>query len=191
MSLSIRFDDQHLPAFGKNWGRFLLWGIVLVILGVVAICASTIATLISVVALGFLIFFAGAVILIDTLTFWWGKWGGFFLHLLAAILYLIVGAILIMNPIEGSISLTLLLGAFYVVIGLYRIFYSTTAQLPRWGWSLFNGIISLLLGILILASWPSSALFIIGLFVGIDLVFAGWTYIMAALAARTITHRLS
>lgn len=191
MSLSIRFDDQHLPSFGKNWPRFLFWGIVLLLLGIAAICASTVATLISVVILGFFIFFGGAIILIDTLTFWWGKWGGFLLHSLAAILYLIVGLILIMNPVEGSISLTLLLGAFYVVIGLYRIFYSSSSKAPRWGWSLVNGIISFILGILILASWPASSLFIIGLFVGIDLVFSGWTYIMAALAARSITHQLN
>lgn len=191
MGFSTRFDDLHLPVFGKNWLRFFLWGIALVVLGIVAIYASTFATLLSVVLIGFLIFFGGSVLLIDTLSFWWGRWGSFFWHLLAAILYLGVGAVLILNPLEGSISLTLLLGVFYVVIGLTRIFLSSSSQMPQWGWSLVNGLITFTLGVLILASWPASSLFIIGLFVGIDLVFSGLNYMMLALAARRVSKRFS
>jgi uncharacterized membrane protein HdeD (DUF308 family) len=100
------------------------------------------------------------------------------------ILYVVMGAMLIYSPILGSISLTLLLGIFYLMIGMFRLGYSWSMKSPRWGWNLFNGILCLLIGVLILASWPGSSLFIIGLFVGIDLVFAGWAYVMAALAAR-------
>lgn len=189
MSLSIRFHEHHLPAFGKNWLRFLLWGIALIILGTFAIYATTFATLLSVVIIGFLIFFGGSVLLIDTLSFWWGKWGGFFLHLLGAVLYLVVGFVLIMNPVEGSISLTLLLGVFYTVMGLTRLFFSSSSKMPQWGWSFFNGIITFVLGVLILASWPASGLFIIGLFVGIDLIFSGWSYVMLGMAARKIAER--
>lgn len=191
MSLSVRFDDQHLPKFGKNWPRFLILGIALFIIGLFAIGASVLTTLVTIVLLGFLIFFGGAVMLIDTLTFWWGKWGSFFLHFIASILYVGVGLILIMNPLEGAVSLTLLLGIFYTVIGLFRIFFSASSRMPKWGWSLFTGVVTLILGILILSSWPASSLFIIGLFVGIDLVFVGWGYIMAALAARSIRNQLS
>ncbi len=191
MSLSMRFTDLHLPDFGKHWGRFLVWGIVLVILGIAAISASTFATLLSVVVLGFLIFFSGIVILLDTFSFWWSRWGSFWLHLIVALLYIAVGIILIMNPVEGSISLTLVLGIFYLIIGAFRIIFSSTARSPQWGWSLFNGFITFLLGILILASWPASSLFILGLFIGIDLVFLGWTYVMTALAARSVHERLA
>lgn len=186
----LRFSDQHLPTFGSNWAFFLIWGILLVALGVFAIIAATAATLISVMVLGFIIFFGGTVILVDTASFWWGKWGSFFLHLIVALLYLFVGLILIFNPVQASISLTLLLGIFYVIIGVFRIGNSTSIKTPRWGWVLFNGIISLILGILILASWPASSLFIIGLFVGIDLLFVGWAYIMAALAGKAIRAQL-
>jgi uncharacterized membrane protein HdeD (DUF308 family) len=191
MALSLRFDDQHLPVFGKNWPRFLILGIALFILGLFAISATVFSTLITIIVLGYLIFFGGAVMLIDTLTFWWGRWGSFFLHLMASLLYLCVGLILIMNPLEGAISLTLLLGIFYTVIGLFRMFFSISSQLPRWGWNLFTGLITFILGILILASWPASSLYIIGLFVGIDLLFVGLTYIMASLAARNITKQLT
>lgn len=190
MSLSMRFTDQHLPSFGENWLRFLIWGIVLTVIGLFAIYASTFATLLTMVILGFVVFFSGSIIFVDALTFWWGKWSGFFLHLVVALLYLAVGMILIMNPLEGSISLTLLLGIFYLIIGLFRIFNSSSTQTPRWGWALFSGLINFVLGVLILANWPSSSLFIIGLFVGIDLVFVGWSYIMAGLAGKAIAQRL-
>lgn len=182
----IGFRDTHLPAFGKNWGLFLLLGIALIILGCVAISAATLTTLLSVVLLGVIIFISGIVITIDTFTFWRGKWSGFFLHLLFSILYLAVGVMLIKNPVEGSISLTLLLGVFYLVIGVFRVASYTALRTPSWGWGWLNGVISLILGVLILTNWPMSGLYIIGLFIGIDLVFCGWTYVMASLAARKL-----
>jgi uncharacterized membrane protein HdeD (DUF308 family) len=190
MSLSMRFTERHLSSFGEHWLRFLVWGIALTVIGLFAIYASTFATLLTVVILGFVVFFGGSIMFVDTLTFWWGKWSSFLFHLIVALLYLAVGIILIMNPLEGSISLTLLLGIFYLVIGLFRMFNSSSTKTPQWGWALFNGLINFALGVLILASWPSSSLFIIGLFVGIDLVFVGWSYIMAALAGRAIANKL-
>jgi uncharacterized membrane protein HdeD (DUF308 family) len=189
MSLLSPFNDQHLPSFTKNWTLFLIWGIALLVLGFFAISASVLTTMVSIVVLGFIILISGAILAIDALSFWWGKWSGFFLHLIIAILYIAVGVTLIKNPIAGSISLTLLLGIFYIIAGIVRLSYSPSFRMPNWGWGWFNGLISLLLGILILTSWPASSLFIIGLFIGIDLVFSGWTYIMSALVARNLTHK--
>jgi uncharacterized membrane protein HdeD (DUF308 family) len=186
MSLLIPFSEQYLPAFGKNSRRFFLWGIILFVLGCLAISAAAFTTLLSVVFLGFVIFFSGAVMAIDSVTFWWGKWNGFLIHILLAILYLGIGVMLIQNPIEGSVSLTLLLGIFYIIAGIFRIAFSSTLRVPRWGWGWFNGLITLILGILILTSWPASSLFIIGLFVGIDLLFAGWTYMMLGAAGKKL-----
>lgn len=186
MGLLLPLDDQHLPAFGKNWLRFFIWGIALTILGLVAIGASTFTTIVSVVFLGFIIFISGVVMLLDTFTFWWKKWSGFLIHLVVALLYLAVGLMLIKNPIEGSMSLTLLLGIFYIIAGIFRLTVFSVVQAPRWGWGWFNGLITLILGVLIVTNWPASSLFIIGLFVGIDLLFSGWTYIMASLAARSL-----
>lgn len=188
MSFLLPFDTEHLPAFGKNWRRFFLWGIGMVILGYLAISAATFTTLLSVVFIGFLLFFSGAIVAVDTLTFWWGKWSGFFIHLLVAILYLSVGVMLMQNPIEGSVSLTLLLGVFFIVTGLIRILLSSL-KTPRWKWALLNGIVTLILGVLIISHWPASSLFIIGLFVGIDLLFFGLAYLMSALAARNFVRQ--
>ncbi len=178
-----------LVAFSKNWGKFLVWGIILLILGLLAIGFATFTTLLSVIALGFFFFASGIVLIIDTLTFRQRKRKGFVIHLIMGVLYLLLGVVLIGNPIWASVSLTLFLGVFYLVLGLFRIFYSSYVQLPKWGWVLFNGVISLLLGLLILYHWPESSLFIIGLFVGIDLLFAGWAYIMAALAGKALVSR--
>jgi uncharacterized membrane protein HdeD (DUF308 family) len=185
----MQINSQYMAAFGKNWLWFFIWGIALMALGIIAVGATYFTTLLTVVAIGFLIFFAGAVALVDTVTFWWGKWSGFFWHLIGALLYLGVGAMLINSPIEGAISITFILGIFYIVMGAFRMALSFSMQLPRWKWMLFNGVISFVLGILIINNWPASSLFIIGLFVGIDLFFWGWAYDMAALAAKNISQR--
>jgi len=186
MLKSMRFNDLHLPDFSRQWSLYLVWGILLTILGILAIGASVLTTLISIFILGLLLLIAGLVLLIDTFAFWWGKWNGFFLHFILSLLYLIVGIMIIKQPVFASISITLFLGIFYVIIGLYRIFMSSGIRSPRWGWALFNGIVSLILGIFILSSWPASGLFIIGIFIGVDLLFSGWTFIMASLAARAM-----
>ena len=165
MILSLRYSDKHITAFGSNWSKFLYWGIALVVLGAIAICAATLTTMLSVVILGFLILFSGAILIADSFTFWWNKWNGFFLHLLIGILYFFVGLMLVSNPVAASVSLTLLLGIFYTVIGIVRIGFSSTIQAPQWGWGLSNGVITLILGILILTNWPASSLYIIGLFI--------------------------
>jgi len=186
MSNSLQASYLDLSAFSKNWGWFCLWGLVLIALGIAAISAVTLTTVISVVFLGILLLVGGLVVLLDTFTFWWRRWEGFFLHLIFGILYLALGLSFIKNPIEGSISLTLLLGILFIMLGGFRMIYSLILRTPKWGWNLFNGIISLLLGIIIMTNWPVSGLYIIGLFVGIDLIFCGWSYLIAALSARTL-----
>lgn len=177
--------NPHLGTFSKNWGWFFLWGLTLVALGCVAISAATFTTILSVIFIGVVILIAGVVITIDSFTFWWQKWSGFFLHLFMGLLYIATGVILIDTPLLGSIPLTLFLGVFYILVGISRMMYSALLQTPKWGWNFLNGVLSLFLGVLIIAELPNSALFIIGLFVGIDLVFCGLTYIMVALAARS------
>jgi uncharacterized membrane protein HdeD (DUF308 family) len=189
MVFSVNVSTHDLYGFGKNWMSFFIWGLALFLLGLFAVSASTFTTLVTIILLGILLLISGAVVLVDTLTFWRGKGSGFILHLIMAILYLAAGFILVANPLAGSVSITLFLGIMYICIGIFRIIFSLSLQLLNWGWSLFNGIITLLLGILITASWPASSLFVIGLFVGIDLLFAGWTYMMIALAARNLINR--
>lgn len=184
MSMSQNFLDAHLESYSKNWSRFMIWGILLMVLGFIAVSATAFTTLVTVMILGFLIFFSGCVLLLDTFSYWYGRDHGFIMHFLASILYLAAGVVLISNPEAGSVTFTFLLGILYVFLGITRILFSTSIRLPNWGWTLTNGILTLLIGILILGSWPASSLFIIGLFVGIDIFFCGLAYTMAAVALK-------
>lgn len=182
--MTSSFLNENLLGLSRNWGWLLLWGIVLIVLGCAAISAATLTTILSVIFLGVLIFIAGIVMLIDSFKSWWGRWGGFLLHLIISLFYIAVGAMLVKNPVSASISLTLLLGSFYLIIGFFRIIYSFSFLLPQWGLNLLSGIISLVLGALILANWPASSLFVIGLFIGIDLLVVGFTYVIVSLSIR-------
>lgn len=188
MRTMFMMSDADRTAFGNNWGWFLFWGIALMILGIIAISFASVTTLISVVFLGIVLTIVGAVITIDAFQFWRYIWSSFFIHLLMGILYLGAGIIMIKGPASASISITLLLAILYMSLGVFRIIYSLAYQMPNRSWRLFNGIVSLILGILILKAWPNSGLFIIGLFIGIDLLIAGWVYVIGAFAARSLLH---
>lgn len=191
MPSSIRFDDTRLPAFGQNWKLFLIWGGLLAILGLLAISAAAFTTIVSIVILGFLLLAAGIVIGIDAISYHRSTWQSFLLHALLALLYIIVGLSFIFNPINSSLYLTFWLGILFIVIGAMRLIFSTSSRSPNWLWGVLNGFITLILGILILSSWPGSSLMIIGIFVGIDLLFTGITYIMLAIAAHQLANKIS
>jgi uncharacterized membrane protein HdeD (DUF308 family) len=172
-------------AFNKNWSLFLVWGILLVLLGTLAISTTVLTTVISMIFLGALLIVGGVVIVIDAFTFWRRHlWISFWLHIIIGILYFAAGVMLVESPLIGSTYLTLLLGIFYIAAGAFRVITSFTTRQPMWGWNFFSGLIALILGVMILESWPVSGLFIIGLFVGIDLLLIGLVYVWGALAAR-------
>lgn len=166
----------------NTWGWFLFLGIALIVLGMMAIGAATTATVVS-------IEFLGAVLLISGLgqtvyAFWVRQWSGFFISIFAGILYSVIGIFLIIHPLAGAISLTLLLSAFYIIGGLFRITASLMSRFEHWGWALFSGVVKFVLGMLILLGWPSTGLWVLGLFIGIDLIFFGWFWVLIALTAR-------
>jgi len=171
--------------FKRHWARFLVWGLLLIILGGIAIGAATFTTLITVIFLGALILATGILVLIDSFHFWKGKGFSFVLHFMMGALYILVGLICITGPAPASISLTLLLALFFMLLGIFRIWFSLAYKFLGWKWSLVSGILALVLGVLIMANWPASGLVIIGLFIGIDLMVIGWYYVMMSLVAKT------
>lgn len=183
---TLQMSEQYLQASSKSKGWFFVLGLLLVILGAVAISVATFTTLLSVVFLGATAFIGGILVLIDSFKFWRHRERGFWTHLLLGIFYLILGGIFIANPVQGAMSLTLLLAIVYIIIGLFRIFYSMSLRALGWGFALFSGIIAVALGALILMHWPSSSLVILGLFVGIDLIFAGIAYMMMSFASKPL-----
>src|SRR5262249_39372703 len=97
-----------------------------------------------------------------------------------------LGAVMVWGPVVAAEILTLLMGAFFLVAGLFQLITPFVVSLPDWGWHALNGVITLLLGILILAQWPVSGLWVIGLFVGIELIFYGGPWIVLALSLRSL-----
>ena len=170
------------PEMVHHWGWFLGFGIVLMVLGIVAVVRSTTATIASMVFFGWLLVFSSVIQFVEA--FMVGRWEGFFLHLLIAILFGIVGLLMVVRPAISAEALTFLMSVFFLLGGLYQLVAAVWTHLPGWGWHALNGIIAAVMGVLILAQWPVSGLWVIGLFVGIDLIFYGWAWIALALDLR-------
>ena len=115
-----------------------------------------------------------------------GRWAGLYHHWLGAVLFGVVGALIVWRPVVTAEILTLLMCAFFLVAGLFQLITPFIVSLPDWGWHALNGLITLVLGILVLAQWPLSGLWVIGLFVGIELIFYGIAWIALALRLRSL-----
>lgn len=166
----------------RLWKWFLALGIALVILGIVALGAFVAVTLASVLLFGLLFMVSGIIQAVQA--FQTRQSSGFFLHVLAGLFDLVIGVLLVTHPTAGALALTLLLAAFFLVGGLFRSVTALSLRYPSWGWSLLGGIVSLFLGVLLLVEWPGSALWFIGMCIGIDMIFHGWGWVMLALALR-------
>src|SRR5262245_29599790 len=174
---------DEVASLRRMWWLLLALGLVTVVVGLLAISSTFVATLASVLVFGWLLLIAGVTEVVHALMVRNGR--GFALHLLAAALYLLVGFFILEHPVRAAEVLTLLLAASFLVGGVLRIVFSLTVRFPSWPWVLLNGVVDLLLGGLIWAGWPESSLWVIGLFVGIDLLFHGMSWVMLALNVRT------
>jgi len=166
----------------QYWGWFLALGIVVLILGIAAVVRSVAATVVSMLFFGWLLVLAAAVEIAQAVMV--GHWVGFFQHLLSAILFGIVGLLIVMRPIISAEVATVFMAVFFLVGGLFQMVAALAVALPGWGWHVVDGLITLVLGLLVLAQWPASGLWVIGLFVGIDLILYGATWIALALQLR-------
>jgi len=173
-------------AIHEHWVLFLIEGVILVILGIAAIMLPLIATLTFTILIGWVFLISGIAGLVTT--FWARQAPGFWWSLLSAIIAIAAGVVLLMWPITGTVSLTLVLIAFFVVEGVASIMYAVEHrnQLSgRWGWMLVSGIIDLILAAIIFAGLPGTAAWALGLLVGINMLFGGAALIAMALAARS------
>jgi len=166
----------------RSWVWFVSLGIVLMVMGALSIGAAFITTLASVVVFGILLLSGGVVQLVNA--FLARTWKGFFIHLFAGLLYLVVGGLMVEHPIQAAEGLTLMLAAAFLLGGAARVIYALVESFAGQGWVLINGFITLLLGIAIWRQWPESSLWVIGLFIGIDLVFNGWLWVMLGLMVK-------
>lgn len=182
-SLSETVREQAIAKVKEKSGWFLALGILMVLLGIAAISMPLLAALAIELLLGWLLVIGGIAQGIHA--FGQKQWGGLLWQLLIGVLYLAVGTMLLVEPLRGVLTLTFLLAVFFVAEGILRMIMALKLRpVQNWGWMLVSGVVTLILGALIWANWPSAAVWAIGLLVGIDMVFGGWSLIMLASAAR-------
>ncbi len=182
--------EHELTRLRKEWWAFLLVGVVLVIGGTAAIAYPWFTSIGVVIFLGAVLIVSGIATIITA--FWAGKWSAFMVQILIGLLYMVTGFVITDAPITSLALLTLMLAGFFVIAGGFRIVTALVEQYPQWGWYLFNGVVTLMLGLIIFRSFkqlpeePSGVFWIIGLLVGLELLFNGWTWIMLSFAIKRL-----
>lgn len=167
----------------KQWGIFLAVGILMVIFGFMIVVFPVAGTLTIDFLIGILVLIAGLSQIV--LAFKAKKWTGFLVTLILGIIYGIAGLFLLFNPLAGVVTLTLVLGIFLLIDGLFRIILAFTIRRQHdWEWLVFGGIVSIILGILILMSWPGDSAVILGLLFGISMIMGGVVNIVLSLAVK-------
>lgn len=180
----VRRELERLSHHG-TW--FLLFGILLVVAGTAAIIvpAATVGTTFAAALfIGILLMASGVATLVQS--FWIGQWGGFFLHLLAGILYIAAGFVVTENPLISAVAMTVFIAASWIVLGVFRSISALVIRFPQWGWSLLNGVVTLIAGIVIFRRLPLDAFWVIGLLVGLEMLFNGLSWMMLGVALRRI-----
>lgn len=174
-----------VKAIHEHWKLYLAEGIALLILGAIAILIPPLATLTVTILFGWLFLISGVIGLITT--FWMRNAPGFWWALISAALGILAGGWLLAQPIAGALSLTLVLIAFFMIEGIASIFFALDHRRElsgQWGWMLASGLVDLVLAAMLLMGLPSTAVWALGLLVGINMVFGGIALIALALQAR-------
>jgi len=166
-----------------NWGWLLGLGILFVIFGCIGLSMTAGLTVFSMFFLGVLMVIGGVSQIIDV--FKSTHWKAVLWHALIAILYIFGGVVVIYDPLLASTMLTAMIAGMLIVIGITRFLMAITLRHQKGaGWLFFAGLIAILLGVEILAQWPWSGLWVIGLFIAVEMLVNGWTYIFIALGMR-------
>ena len=168
----------------SSWGWFLLLGILFVVFGIACIAGEIAATFATILVLGWFLMFSGIVELAHA--FRVRSWGGFTFYMLGALLRGFTGYLLLRYPGSGAVAITLVLASFFIVGGLFRTVGAIALRLPQWGWAAVSGFVSFILGVMLLAQMPVSAVWFIGVAIGIDLIMDGASLIGLALAVHRV-----
>jgi uncharacterized membrane protein HdeD (DUF308 family) len=181
-------DSTLLPA-RKHWALLLTLGILMIILGTIGLFQPIAYTLATVILFGALLLVSGGAGIATA--FKLDDWKGKLAAIILSILYIGAGALMLLHPVIGALSLTVVVGAFLLASGVIKIWIGATHREQSswgWGWVVASGLLSVLLGILIYAQFPGSGLWVLGLFLAIELLFDGWGLVMLAFALQAITE---
>lgn len=171
---------QVLGYLQQHWKWFAAEGLFFIIMGTAAIIVPNVFTLGITLFLGWLLLVCGTFQTVRVISI--RNMPGFGLWLFSGILQIIIGYFLVADPMEGRMTLTLLLSVFFAMDGLAKVSLAIMLRpLARWGWMIFSGLTSLFLAILVWAGWPGTALWVPGLLLGINLIFAGWSLLYISL----------
>lgn len=172
----------------RNWKWLLGLGVLFIILGTVGLGMAAMLTIVSVLFFGWLLLIGGLFQLVQTFTLYGIK--NKTLQMAVAILYAATGALIVFDPEGGAFALTALMAISFIAIGILRIFMAFLLKgSASWLWVLFGGIISAIFGIYIFSQWESTAILIIGLLIAIEMLVAGWTYVMLALVVKRVSKQ--
>jgi uncharacterized membrane protein HdeD (DUF308 family) len=180
-----KLKSEMSAAVREHWKAFLIEGILLVVLGLAAIILPPLASLAVTIILGWMFLISGIAGL--ALTFWARGMPGFWWSLLSAALAIGAGIVLLLKPVQGTLTLTIVVGAYFLAEGVATIMYALEHRRElseRWSWLLIAGLVDIVISGIIIAGLPGSALWAVGLLVGINLLFGGASMIGMALAAR-------
>ncbi|WP_224366067.1 HdeD family acid-resistance protein [Hyalangium versicolor] len=179
ISSSPDFADRTRAAL---WGTPFVVGLLLMVLGLFAFGTATLTSLISIVVFGAMLAASGVLEIVYA--FRWRQSSHFLLYLLGGVLSLVVGVLMLLRPLAGLATVTLLLAGYFFASGLFRGITSLMDRYLGWGWDLFAGLVSIFLGVLVMAQWPISALWIVGALVGAEIFFRGVRMVAGSLELR-------
>src|SRR5438445_6784728 len=180
-----RMQSEMRAAVREHWQAFLIEGILLVVLGLAAMIVPPLASLAVTIFLGWMFLISGIAGLF--VTYWARQMPGFWWSLLSAALAVLAGGILLAKPEQGVLTLTIVVGAYFLAEGVVTIMYALEHRRElseRWSWLLLSGVMGLLIAFIIVAGLPGSAEWAVGLVRGINLVLGGASLVGMALAAR-------
>lgn len=184
LGCAVRRELSHLRS---GWCWLLSLGILLAIAGTAALvfpAATAMTSLAAVIFLGVLLMVSGASVIVAA--FWAGRWSGFLVQLLIGILYFVAGLTIAELPGQSTVLITLFLASLFIIGGIFRSVAALVIRFPHWGWSLLNGVVTFVLGVIIYRHFAEASLWLIGTLVGIDMLLHGWSWIMLALAIRRL-----
>ena len=167
----------------SRWGWFVALGVLMIVAGVIALGSLLMATVVTALWVGVMMIVSGAFEIVHG--FQMKQWGRFFLWIAIGALYVVAGFLVFRNPLLAAGVFTWLLGFGLIVAGVVRIFLAMQMKSgSAWGWVVLSGIITLLLGVVILLQWPASSAYALGIFLGVDLLFDGAAWLGMGLALR-------
>lgn len=178
-------QQQILDYLQKHWRLFLIEGVILMLLGIAAVVIPQFFSVVTVLFLGWIIVLAGAIHVGRALFF--SEMPGFGLWLVLGTLQIIVGYLLIADPIAGVMTLTMMMTLFFALEGVIKIYWAFMLRpLPQWNFVLFSGVTALLFAVVILVFWSETAHWLLGLFVGINMIILGWSIVKMSLSHKNI-----